>query len=325
VDGLEVPGDLSRLPAQGDDGAAVVAHPAALAAVVVRGRVAGRDEDEAASLVHRHRRPDVRCSERVAGLTGGADLGIEARRRQVPRPAQLARASVEAPHDATRCVDAGVVAHRRPHDHDVSDDGGRRGHLVFALPALGPGTRVEIDLPLPAEAGAGCSGGCVQGDQARVVGTGEEGASAERVGASDGIEPGRDAATDELVRVATGEIDLRVEDPTLGAAGRLESDDAIEGRAQIEQIVHEDRRVLEGGRALNLAPAIGDVAMPVGPGGAQRADVLPREGVEGRVPRTPLVAPVGGPLADAGDTGLRQGRGTAGQRGAAVEGEVDPG
>ena len=43
-----------------------------------------------------------------------------------------------------------------------------------------------------------------------------------------------DAATDELVRGILPEVDAGIEAPPLGAAGRVEGDDLVEGRAEDE-------------------------------------------------------------------------------------------
>src|SRR4029450_2101537 len=100
------------------------------------------------------------------------------------------------------------------------------------------------------------------------------------------VEPGRDSARGDF-GVAAREVDARVIAPALGPGRRVEGDDAVEGGAQVEGAVDQDRRRLEGrlarGRPFDLR-----LAGVKGPGGFEMLDVLavdPRGRREARPPR----------------------------------------
>ena len=145
LDDLERPREAAVGDAQRDDRIGVPVRAGALAAVEVGARARGRQEDQPARLVDRHRRPDVGGADVAPGLAPALRRRIgRVARHRVPRPAQRAAARVERAHLAGRCVDALVVGDRRADDDDAAGDDRRRRDAELARTDQRAG--VEPDL-----------------------------------------------------------------------------------------------------------------------------------------------------------------------------------
>ena len=112
-----------------------------------------------------------------------------------------------------------------------------------------------------------------------------------RRGSGRGIQPGRDAAIRKIAVIA-GEVELRIERPTLASRGRIDGADAAEGSRDEEQPVHENRGRLIAG--LRAADAV--VAGAVDPCRRQGGDVGARDLIGRRILRAARVAAVRRPL-----------------------------
>ena len=237
VNELKSPRDLARLRAQRDDRARppVVAGPQS--AVVVRARAAGRHEHEVTLGIDAHDRPRIGCAGRRRGGWRGAA------RYRVPPPPWRAGARVERAHHAVGHVDASVVVDRGSDDHHIVDDSRRRRHVVLTLAISGDAR--QIDVTAASEVGARRSGPRIERDEPRVERRFVNAPAARLVRAASGIEPCRDAAIDQTVAVARRLVDLRIVGPSLLACFRIERDDAIERRAEVQDLVDDDRRRLE--------------------------------------------------------------------------------
>jgi hypothetical protein len=299
---LEVPHHLAALAPESHHGAAVVVD-GAIAAEVVGGGVAGGDEEQTALLVDRHGRPDVGGAQRELPvcLVTTARVPVEVRRRQIPRPALLPAAGVEASEHPAGCVDCMVVRDGRPDRDDVAHDGRGGRHLVLALPVDGSHATRQIDLAGLAERRAGPTAACIEGDQPRVVGGREDALAAAARGRRVGVAPERDAPTDELIGVAAVQGDLRVVAPAFLSGVGIEGDHAVEGSAEVERPVHQDGRRLERSGGAYVSLAVGDVAGAIAPGHLELVHVGRRDVPERRVAAAPGIVAVGGPLGGAGD------------------------
>ena len=117
--------------------------------------------------------------------------------------------------------------------------------LILALPELLSDAGIEIHLPGVAEVRAARTGPGIEGEQARVVGGGENTAPAGISGGAIRIEPGCHTAADELIRVVTAEIEAGIEFPALRSRFGIEGEDPVEGSAGEESAVHQERSELE--------------------------------------------------------------------------------
>ncbi len=163
VHGLEVPAHRAGGGVDGDDGAAVVVHGAALLArIVVRRGIAGGQEQQAIPGVGGHRRPHVRRAAREHGallhLLGGD--GVHAGRHRVEHPLQFAAAHVEAAHRAAGGVQALSILDEGAGGDDVAHHDGRGGGVVLGLAHI-PKALQQVHLAAAAEVFAGLAGGGV--------------------------------------------------------------------------------------------------------------------------------------------------------------------
>jgi hypothetical protein len=108
------------------------------------------------------------------------------------------------------------------------------------------------------------------------------------------IAPGRHAAAHHLIRVFDRQVDLGIEDPSLFPRLGVQCDDAIEGRAEVEDPLDEQRRDLGGN--LTLHPRPGQISGSVGPDLAQAMDVCGCDVVERAEVLAARVAGVVGPI-----------------------------
>ena len=244
----------------------------AQAAEEVRAGTAGRHEDQAAFLVHGHGRPDVRMPFNGWLRALPARRGRLARRarNRVPVPAGRACPGVERAHGTRRRRHARVVRDRRADDHRVADGYRRRGDLELPRPDQRL-AGVDPHLPVVAEPAAPPAGGGVEGDQARVVRTHEDAAGTGLGGFA--LPPMGDTAADELVGGKLLQVDFGIEPPALRAGARVERDDLVEGRAEDQRTVRQNRSAFGGGLA-HVSPPGCHVAGPVLPGRRQPVDVV---------------------------------------------------
>ncbi len=107
--------------------------------------------------------------------------------------------------------------------------------------------------------------------------------------------PRGDAAIDQAVAVFSGDIDHRIVDPALLACFRIEREDTIEARGEVERAVHENRGGLQAA-ALLASAAVGNVADMKRPGDFKRRDILAIDLRERRIPRSACVVAVIRPI-----------------------------
>jgi hypothetical protein len=269
VHGLEAPDHLAVRSVQGHHRAREVVEATAIATVVVGRGIPGRGKDKTALWIDRQDRPHIRGAPAVDVLAGGR---IElhralARRDGVPAPAQLAATRVVSAHHPGGRIAAAVVEHVAARHHEVADHHRRRGDAV--LPRIhAPNALTQVDLALLAEIFTGLPAMRIQRDQTRVERAHEDAPRAAAPGLAPGIVPGGN--TTAHLQVTRGRVQLGVEAPAFAASVGIERDHAIERRAQVERVVHEDRCVLErarcqaGGAVVVIAGVIdpGDLELP---------------------------------------------------------------
>jgi hypothetical protein len=299
MNGLEMPGELSGIGSEGDEGVGEAVVAEALAAVVIGAGGAGGDEDEIAHGVGDDNRPGV-------GAAGPRGAG-----HRVPRPLELAGDGVEAPDFAARHV-GGAVVRDGGADYDrVVDNGGRRGLLVVAEPARRNAEAVaEVDDAVIAEGLDGTAGAGVDGDETRVD-AGEEDAALAGSRLPEG-----DAAVGE-VAVSGVLLDFGVVGPADGSGRGVEREDAAERRGEVEGAIDIERRGFECG-GTSARGSVG-VAGAVGPGDFELGDVVARDLLEGGEALAAGVVAVGGPVAGRriGEGEEEGGEGKGGDRGEA--------
>ena len=116
-----------------------------------------------------------------------------------------------------------------------------------------------------------------------------------------------DAAADELVPGVLVEVDGGVETPTLGAGARVQRNDLVEGGAEDEGVVHEDRGALSG-RLTHVVRARDHVAGVVLPDRGEAGYVGCGDLVCAAVAVAARIAAVVGPVVAHVDGGWRAGR-----------------
>ena len=197
-------------------------------------------------LVDRHDAPGVagagvlrlRCipltRRRVVGRVGN----------RVESPHLRAAACIEGADDAAFHADGAVVADAGAHDHEVAVDRRRGGDHIGAhiadTDALG-----QVDLAATAEALAGASGVSVQRQQARIERAGEHSPAARnRHVAQFAVLPQAHAARARF-RIAACAVDVRVKAPAFLARLRVDGNDDVGGRLQVQCAIGQHRGCLE--------------------------------------------------------------------------------
>ncbi len=276
--GLKRPDPLAGLGAQRHDRIGVVVVAGPLAAPEIRARRRRRQEHQAAFLVHRHRRPDI-------GMAGDDAI----MHQRIEAPARTPGSRIEGAHRAGWRLDAAVVRDRRADDDGVADNDGGRRDLEFA----GPFQRragLELDLAIGAEIGAGNAGPRVERDHPRVVGTHQDSRAA---GGGPGrlvVDPIGHAAAIVAVGRALRGRDLRIVPPFLRAAAGIERDHFVERRAEDQAVFDQQRRGLKLGPLHHLGRAGVEIAGAKLPGADEIADIVRRDLVERRKPRSAAIA-----------------------------------
>ena len=223
-----------------------------MSSVVVVGRRSCRDVDVSELEVGREHAPwvgpaGVAPRSALPGLV--AELALLGNRVELPE--LLAGAHVVAAHVARRrqLVPRSVADHG-PDDHDVADDD-RRGHqLVFAARHVAPDALECVDRTADPESFDRPAGACVERPEVGIAGR-EEDARRLAVG------PVGDAPRVEAgVRRPVALPHLGVEAPQRFARGRVDRGGLAEGRLDIENAVHHDRRGLERCRKCGQLSAI---------------------------------------------------------------------
>ena len=219
VDGLERPDHLAGLDVQRDDGIGVAVVAGAQAAPEVGAGAGGRQEDEAARLVDRHRRPDVGRAGGDRRIGAGQRIEAPLRRagdaRRRPRTAPETSftrwlSSIEEPTTTTpRATTGGEVICISP-----------RRCSVTPAPTS---TRPVLPKPaqsLPVAASSANSRRSLVFMKMRSA----QGAPARRR-----VAPVGDAAAVVAVGIARRRVDLRVEAPELLAGRRVERQTSLNG------------------------------------------------------------------------------------------------
>ena len=171
VHGLEMPGDLAGLCAQGDQRIREQVVSRSHAAVEVRRRAGGGNEHQAAPGICRDDRPGV-CG---AGSPGAVAVpGFTARHalsswNRIPVPQELAAARIEGANIAVIEIDFTVIADRRTNHNDVVDDGRWRGDAVLAAPEVLDASR-QLQFAVDSEVCAALAAFRIEDDEACVEG-----------------------------------------------------------------------------------------------------------------------------------------------------------
>ena len=131
---LLLPDQLAGRGPQRHDRVGVAIVALALAAEEIRARRAGRDEHQIALRIDREDRPGIGGAgqRRLLGLPVRMGRIGRIARDRVPEPDAPAAAGIEGLHDAELQIDRPVVADRRPGDHQIARDRGRRRDRVLA-------------------------------------------------------------------------------------------------------------------------------------------------------------------------------------------------
>ena len=174
VDELEAPRQRAGVGLERHDGIGAAIVAGAKAAVEIRARAGGRQENQAARLVDRDRRPDIGGAGRPPAVAPARRIRVVgALRNRVPGPAQGAGPDIEGAHDAARRVDPLVVVDRRAEDDEVADDGGGRSELELVRPEERL-AGIDADHAILAETGAWAAVLKIEGDQPEVRGRGQD-------------------------------------------------------------------------------------------------------------------------------------------------------
>ena len=327
MDGLEVPDVLAGGDVDGHQrGRVFVLLLAAVAAVVVDGRIAERQVDQAKLLVGRRHGPHVRRAARV-GLALGR-LGVVVGLAEVPRPQELAGDRVVAAHDARRGILRLAVVHLGAGDDHAAHDRRRCGDRVPAGHGVADAV-LQVDLAVAAEIRAELAGARIHGEQPGVERAPDDPRRAERVGVRGG---GVGVIGNAAAGGAVGDRvvgDLGVVAPFLAAGGGVDGDRDALRRAHVEIVADLQgrvfRRVFPGGL---LVRHVAGVELP---DLLQVAGVVRGDLVERRIARRMDAAAVGRPVRPGRRhllrrrvAGLRRGVGGVGadQRGLAGGGEL---
>ena len=275
--GLIRPDPLAGLGAQRHDRIGVVVVAGPLAAPKIRARRRRRQEHQPALLVRRHWRPDI-------GVAGG-DAVMDQR---IEIPARSPGSRIEGADRAGRRLDAAVVRDRRPDNDDAAGNHRRRGDLEFAGPFQRTG--FEPDFAIVREAVAGNAGSGVERDHACVVGAHEHPRAAGGIFSRPVVDPIGNAAASIAIGHGLAGRDLRIVPPFLRTAAGIERDDFVERRAEDEAVFDQQWRGLKLGPLHHLGRAGVEIAGAKLPGANQIADIVRRDLVERRKPRSAAIA-----------------------------------
>ena len=242
MNGLEVPAALARLAVDGDQALGEQVVAAAVAAVPVVGRRAGRQVGEAELLVGTHQAPDVRAAGDAPGLVlpgVGSDLPLL--RHGVEGPELLAGPHVEAADVAGRSIvgTERTVGDGRSDDRHVAADGRRRTDGVLAALDRPVQTGSEVDAAVVAEGAHGRSLVRVDGTEDRVRAGVEQAAG--RLGTLRIAPETRALVGEAVVRGPTVAVALRVVLPDRRAVGRVDGGGDAEAGDQVEPVADLDR------------------------------------------------------------------------------------
>jgi hypothetical protein len=216
--------------------------------------------------------------------------GIDAIMQQrIETPARTSGARIEGAHRAGWRLDAAVVGDRRPDNDGVAGNHGGRRDLEFA----GPFQRhadLDPDLAIGAEIGAGNAGPGVERDDARVVGAHEYPRTAGGIFSRTLVDPiGHATAIVAVGRALIGR-DLRIIAPLLRAAAGIERNDFVERRAEDQAVFDQQRGGLKLGPLHQFRRAGIEIAGAKFPGADEIADIVRRDLVERRKPRSAAIA-----------------------------------
>nr|AGH10059.1 type III effector NopBD [Bradyrhizobium japonicum] len=276
--GLERPYEFTGLDAQRNHRIGMLVVARSFAAPKVRRRRGRGQEHEPARLVDRHRCPDIG----VAGLDAVALERLEG-------PARLTATRIECAHHAARRIDAAVVADRGADHDDAASDRRRRGDLEFAGP-FQPHADLELDLATLTETGTGNAGPRIERNQADVVRAHEDARPASGIRGRVVIDPVRDTAADIAIGRTLIGRDLRIEAPFLRAGAGIERDHLVEGRAEDQAVLDEQRRCLEFGSPHHFGRARNEIAGVIFEGANELADIVGRDLSQGREARAAGIA-----------------------------------
>ena len=295
VHGLETPHHVPGLAIQRHDriGIAIVAD--AVAAKIIGTRARRRQEDKAARLVDRDCRPDIcmpgpRCRSVCPGRLRRVGQVL---RHRIEPPFRRTRARIEGMHRAQRRLGAQIVADRRSRDHRIADDRRCRRDLVFARPAQ-VHARLDVHRTAITKVRTRRARPRIQCNQPRIQRRHVQARRTRSARFHSVVLPVGHAPAGELVRRIAGCVDTRAVAPALRAGAGIDRDHILELRTEDERSLDQDRRRLEGGIApRRLAPIEGPRVKS--PGNLEVLDIVRRDRSHRRIPRAPLVTPIGRP------------------------------
>ena len=209
--------------------------------------------------------------------------------QRIERPARTPGSRIEGAHRAGWRLDAAVIRDRRTDDDGIADNDGSRRDLEFA----GPVQRhagLDPDLAIGAEIGAGNAVPRVERDHARVVGTHEDPRAAGGRRGRLVVDPIGHAPAIVAVGRALSGRDLRIVPPLRHAAAGIERDDFVERRAEDQAVFDQQRGSLKLGPLHHLGRAGVEIAGAKLPGADEIADIVRRDLVERRKPRSAAIA-----------------------------------
>ena len=291
---LEMPARLARRHVQGHQrGRVFVLGRATQTGIIVRRRVAHGQEDQTQGLVGRGRGPHVR---RAGGIglplrRQGRDVGPH----HVPGEAQLPRHGVEALDDAGRVPALLPVQDLMPcHHHAAHDDRGRGDGDHAGIGVAHP--RLDADRAIGPEAGAGRPRSGVHGDQPAVQRPLDDarGAGLGRIDIGLGV-IGHAPAGGGIGNLVVG--DLGIIGPLLLAGRRIQGEQPIAGRAQIEGVADLQRR------GFGPEPLLRQVPGAEGPGALQALHIVLVDLVQRRIALGAVGPAIGRPVGPCLDQG----------------------
>ena len=103
----------------------------------------------------------------------------------------------------------------------------------------------QADLSSLAEIGARRAGGGIERDEARIERRFVQSSAARPRRAVRRVDPRREPAVDQPVAVFAVQVDQRIEDPSFRAGLRIERNDSVERRGQVQRAVDDERRRFE--------------------------------------------------------------------------------
>jgi hypothetical protein len=188
-----------------------------------------------------------------------------------------------------RRIDAAIIRDCRAYHHHPAAHHRRRGDLEFARP-FQLHADIERDLAASAEIGAGNAGPGVERDHADVVGAHEDARAAVGVCGSLVIDPIGNAPAVIAIGGTLVRRDLRIVAPFLRAAAGIKRDDFVKRRAEDQAVLDQQRRRLKLRPLHHLGRTNVEVAGAKFPGADEIADVVRRDLVKRRKPRSSAIA-----------------------------------